>query len=328
MDQALLGYISRRVLQIPLLLVGISILTFLLMFLSPVDPVVAHFGLPIVQKMSDEDIMKVKDEWGLNEPLHVRYFSWISHLFQGDFGRSHIYKRPIIDIIIEKLPATLYLSFVAYGVAIVLAILAALIVISREGGLIDRIITNTSFLLYAAPSFFIALILILVFSVWLGWLPSSRMVSISVPPGFFAELADRIRHIILPAAALGMSHFALFYGYLRSSLSESIKQDYIITARAKGIDERTILIRHAFRNSLLPFVTQLGLAIPWLISGSVVIETIFAWPGIGRLTYDAAMKSDFMLLIGLTLFTSILVIIGNLLADIAYAIIDPRVRYE
>jgi peptide/nickel transport system permease protein len=125
-----------------------------------------------------------------------------------------------------------------------------------------------------------------------------------------------------------MSHFALFYGYLRSSLSESIKQDYIITARAKGIDERTILIRHAFRNSLLPFVTQLGLAIPWLISGSVVIETIFAWPGIGRLTYDAAMKSDFMLLIGLTLFTSILVIIGNLLADIAYAIIDPRVRYE
>ncbi|MCA1916279.1 ABC transporter permease, partial [Methanospirillum hungatei] len=238
------------------------------------------------------------------------------------------YKRPIIDIIIEKLPATLYLSFVAYGVAIVLAILAALIVISREGGLIDRIITNTSFLLYAAPSFFIALILILIFSVWLGWLPSSRMVSISVPPGFFAELADRIRHIILPATALGMSHFALFYGYLRSSLSESIKQDYIITARAKGIDERTILIRHAFRNSLLPFVTQLGLAIPWLISGSVVIETIFAWPGIGRLTYDAAMKSDFMLLIGLTLFTSILVIIGNLLADIAYAIIDPRVRYE
>ena len=136
------------------------------------------------------------------------------------------------------------------------------------------------------------------------------------------ELADRIRHIIPPSAALRMSHFALFYVYLRSSLSESIKQDYIITARAKGIDERTILIRHAFRNSLLPFVTQLGLAIPWLISGSVVIETIFAWPGIGRLTYDAAMKSDFMLLIGLTLFTSILGYIGKLLANLTYSIID------
>ncbi|MDD1724057.1 MAG: ABC transporter permease, partial [Methanospirillum sp.] len=252
----------------------------------------------------------------------------LSKIAVGDLGFSHIQHRPVLAVILEKFPATLLLTIPAYGMAMLAAIVCSLSAVMREGSCYDRSMTGISYILYATPSFLVALLLMLVFAVWLGWLPSSRMESVIDPGTLIGEIADRLKHLVLPVTALAVSHFAVFYGYLRSALSESMREDYITAARAKGLDEKTILYRHAFRNSLLPFITQIGLAIPYLIAGSVVIETIFAWPGIGRLTFEAAIRSDYMLLMGLTFFTSIIVILGNLLADIAYAVVDPRVRYE
>ncbi len=328
MDHSLLRYTGRRVLQIPPLLVGITILSFFIFYLSPIDPVIAYLGLPTVQKMPVEDVEKIKEQLGLNQPIYIRYGIWLSQISTGDLGFSHIQHRPVLQVILEKFPATLLLTIPAYGMAMILAVFFSLAAAAREGSRFDRSMTGISYIMYATPSFLVALLLMLVFAVWLGWLPASRMASVTEPGTLLGVIVDHIRHLILPATALAVSHFAVFYGFLRSSLSESMREDYITTARAKGLDERTILNRHAFRNSLLPFITQIGLAIPYFIAGSVVIETIFAWPGIGRLTFEAAIRSDYMLLMGLTFFTSLIVILGNLLADIAYAIVDPRVRYE
>jgi peptide/nickel transport system permease protein len=327
-QSGLLRYACRRALQIPFLLIGITILSFFIFYLSPVDPVVAYFGLDTVQKMPADDIIKVRDELGLNKPIIYRYEAWLLRLLHGDLGFSHIQHRPVLDVILEKLPATLILTIPAYGMALIAALILALFATEREKSWYDRCLTGAGYVLYATPTFLVALLMMLVFAIWLGWLPSSRMESITSASTVLGVLLDRLRHLILPATALAVSHFAIFYGYFRSSLSDAMQEDYITTARAKGLDEKTILYRHAFRNSLLPVITQIGLAIPYLIAGSVVVETIFAWPGIGRLTFDAAMRSDYMLLMGITLFTSLIVILGNLLADIAYAIADPRVCYD
>ncbi|HWQ64020.1 MAG TPA: ABC transporter permease [Methanospirillum sp.] len=328
MDRSLLRYISRRALQIPFLLVGITILSFFIFYLSPIDPVVAYFGIETVNKMPVSDIALVKDELGLNKPIIIRYEAWFLRITHGDLGFSQIQHRPVLDTILEKFPATLLLTIPAYLGAMLCAIVFGLYATAKEGSLFDRTMTGVSYILYATPTFLVALLFMLIFAVWLGWLPASRMESVTAQSTILTMLIDRIRHLILPVTVLAMSHFTIFYGYIRSSLSDSMREDYITTARAKGLDEKTILYKHAFKNSLLPFITQVGLAIPYFIAGSVVVETIFAWPGIGRLTFEAAMRSDYMLLMGITLFTSIIVILGNLFADVAYAVVDPRVRYE
>lgn len=328
MDSSLVRYILRRVLQIPPLLLGISILTFLIFYFSPVDPVVAYLGLTTVQKMPPEDVARVEKQLGLDQPVQVRYMDWLGRVLHGDWGFSHIKKRPVLDVILERFSATLLLTITGYGLSVVLGILLGLASASRAGSRFDASLNGLNYVIYSTPTFLVALLVMLVFAVWLGWLPSSRMVSVAEPTSFWPNVLDRMRHLILPAFVLAMSHMAVFYTYTRSSVLEAMREDYILTARAKGLSDRTIIYRHAFRNSLLPFITQVGLAIPWLIAGSVVVETIFAWPGIGKLAYDAALRADYMLLMGLTLFTSLLVISGNLLADIAYAMADPRVKYS
>jgi len=328
LDSSLVRYILRRVLQIPPLLLGISILTFLIFYFSPVDPVVAYLGLTTVQKMPPEDVARVEKQLGLDQPVQVRYMDWLGRVLHGDWGFSHIKKRPVLDVILERFSATLLLTITGYGLSAVLGILLGLASASRAGSRFDASLNGLNYVIYSTPTFLVALLVMLVFAVWLGWLPSSRMVSVAEPTSFWPNVLDRMRHLILPAFVLAMSHMAVFYTYTRSSVLEAMREDYILTARAKGLSDRTIIYRHAFRNSLLPFITQVGMAIPWLIAGSVVVETIFAWPGIGKLAYDAALRADYMLLMGLTLFTSLLVISGNLLADIAYAMADPRVKYS
>jgi peptide/nickel transport system permease protein len=328
LNRSLAFYVIRRVLQIPPILFGITILTFLIFYLSPVDPVEAYLGFDTMQKMPPEDVIKVEQQLGLDQPVQVRYISWMERVVQGDWGISYIKKRPVLDIILERFPATLLLAITAYSVSMVLAILLGLASATNEGSALDRLFKQLNYIIYFTPTFLVALLAILVFAVWLGWLPSSRMVSIDEPTSLWAYHLDKLKHLILPAIVLGVSHMAVFYTYIRSSVLEAMREDYILTARAKGLDEWTIIYRHAFRNSLLPFVTQIGLAIPYFIGGSVIIESIFAWPGIGKLTYDAAFRADYMLLMGMTLFTSLLVIFGNLMADVAYAVLDPRIKYS
>ena len=327
MDRNLASFVVRRVIQIPPLLLGISILTFLIFNFSPVDPVVAYLGLITVQKMPPEDLAKVETQLGLDQPVQVRYLGWLEKILQGDWGFSYINKRPVMDVILERFPATLLLTLTGYGLSAILALILGLASALRAGSRFDASLNGLSYLLYSMPTFLVALLAMLIFSAWLGWLPSSRMVSVDAPESFMPYIYDRIRHLILPASVLAVSHMAAFYAYFRSSLQESMNEDYVLTARAKGLTERDIILRHALRNSLLPFITQIGLIIPFLIGGSVVVESIFAWPGIGKLAYDAALRADYMLLMGLTLFTSLLVILGNLLADVAYALVDPRVKY-
>ncbi|MHB8120169.1 MAG: ABC transporter permease [Methanothrix sp.] len=327
MDSSLARYVSMRFLQIPPLLLGISLLTFLIFYLSPVNPTIAYLGLITVQKMTPEDVAKVEKQLGLDQPVQVRYLVWLERIVHGDWGYSHIKKRPVLDVILERFPATLFLTITGYSISALLGVMLGLISAVRAGSRIDVALSDLNYVIYSTPTFLVALLAMLVFAVWLGWLPSSRMVSVDTPTSTWPLLLDRIRHLILPAFVLALSHTAVFYTYIRSSVLEAMQEDYIITARAKGLNERAVILRHAFRNSLLPFITQIGISLPLLIGGSVVVESIFAWPGIGKLTYDAALRADYMLLMGLVLFTSLLVILGNLLADIAYALADPRVKY-
>ncbi|MCW3130432.1 MAG: ABC transporter permease [Methanophagales archaeon] len=329
MEKNLGHYIFRRALQALPLFFGISILTFLIVYLSPIDPVIAYFGADVVLQMPEEDVAKVKQELGLDEPVYMQYFLWLKRVCQGDLGFSRTKHRPVLDVIVDRFPATLLLTVTGYSISVILGIIIGVLSAAKEGSLFDRLSLTLNYILYSTPSFLIALMAILIFVVWLGWLPPCRMTSVTVETSsLLFSMIDRIKHLVLPALVLGMSHLAIYATYIRSGMLESLHKDYIITARAKGLHEWTITHKHAFRNALLPFITQLGLSIPWLISGSVVIETIFAWPGIGRLAYDAALRADYTVLMGLTLFTGTLVIFGNLLADIAYAIVDPRVKYD
>lgn len=329
LDRDLLCYAIKRTLQLPFLFIGITVVAFLILHLSPTDPVVAYYGMEAVQKMSQEDLENIRSGFSLDEPLYNQYFNWLNRVLHGDLGYSRIRHQPVYDVIFERFPATLLLSIAAYSMSIIMGVLVGIVSASKENTRFDRLSLGFAYLLYSIPTFLMALLAMLIFVVWLGWLPAGRMTSITLESSSWSYLlADRIKHLILPAFVLGLGHMAVYATYLRSSLLESLEQDYIIMARAKGLSERTIVTKHAFRNALLPFITQLGMSLPWLIGGNVVIETIFAWPGIGQLAYDAARRADYTLLMGLVLFTGTLVILGNLLADVVCAIADPRVKYD
>ena len=318
-------YIARRLLaSIPALL-GITLITFLLMHATA-----GSFlpGLELNPNLRPEDIQRVRQNLGLDEPLPVQYWRWLTGLLRGDFGSSILNGRPVLGAILERLPNTLLLTGTALVIGVGLSVPFGIIGAVRRGRT-DNLLTFLSVIGVSLPAFWLGLLLILVFSITFNrlgwpWLPSGGATS-AVGGG---DLLDRAEHLIMPAVTLAFINLAIWSRFTRSAMLEALSQDYVRTARAKGMNERRVLYVHSLRNAVLPLVTLVGLELPALVGGGAIVEVVFSWPGIGRLALETALQYDFTMVLGLTTFTGILVIAGNLLADLLYALLDPRISYR
>jgi peptide/nickel transport system permease protein len=322
----MLQYLTKRLLMMIPLLLGITLISFVVIHLAPGEPTDLQTQLNPQASSELQDRLRV--QYGLDQPLHVQYLRWLGRLVRLDFGESFaLDHRPVLDKILERLPITILLNLLS--IILILAVAMPLGVISavRRNSLFDRATTVLVFVGFATPSFWLALLLMDWFGVRLGLLPISGIKSLGYEYlNFGGQLLDRIRHLILPVFISALGGLAGFSRYMRSNMLEVVRQDYILTARAKGLPERVVIYKHALRNALLPVITILGLSVPGLIGGSVIFETIFAIPGMGKLFYDGVMMRDYPLIMGILVMGAVLTLIGNMLADISYALADPRIR--
>jgi peptide/nickel transport system permease protein len=326
-----ISYLLRRLLGAIPLLLGILTLLFFVIHLAPGDPTARYFS----PNVSPEVIEQMRRNLGLDRPLHIQYFQWLASFARGDFGYSFGQMRPINQILPEVLWNTLQLTLVSmiliFGVGMLIGIVQAV----RQYSATDNVLTFLALFFYSMPSFWFALMLILVFSLkatqW-GFpeflrFPASGMTDVGYEfMPFGRRVLDRLEHLVLPAIALGIGNAAGVARYMRGSMLEVINQDYIRTARAKGLSERKVIFKHALRNSMIPIVTLLGLYLPILLSGAVLVEVIFAWPGMGRVIVDAIFQRDYPLVMATSFIIAGMVVLGNLLADVLYAVVDPRIR--
>lgn len=320
------GYLLRRLAGLVPLMIGISLVSFLVIHLAPGEPSVIQGEMG--KRSTAELRQQFREIYGLDKPLHVQYVDWLGRMVRLDFGRSMTTDRqPVLDKIAEKLPVTILLNVVTLVVIFLVSIPLGVAAATHQGKLFDRVSTVAVFVGFATPSFWLALILMLVFGVWTGWLPISGLTSLyhdSLSP--LGKVVDVARHLVLPVIALTFGAFAYQSRIIRGSMLEVIRQDFITTARAKGLSENKVIYKHALRNALLPMVTILGLSLPELIGGSVIMETIFALPGMGRLFYSSVMMRDYTTIMGVLTIGALLTLIGNLLADLLYTVVDPRIR--
>ena len=325
------AYILRRLLGAIPLLIGIATLIFFVLNLAPGDPTAFYFS----PNMPPAIMEQLRQNLGLDAPVHVRYVKWLAAFAQGDFGYSFAQSRPVIDILKEVIPNTLMLCAGAIVLVFVIGIILGMLQAVKQHSLFDSSSSVIALFFYSMPSFWLALMLMLVFSLkafqW-GWpiaLPPTGITSVDYE--FLStggKIVDRIKHLILPVGTLTLALAAGVARYTRGQMLEVVRQDYIRTARAKGLPERTVIMKHALRNSLIPVITLLGLYLPLLFSGTVFIETIFAWPGMGRTIMDAIFQRDYPLVMATSFIFAVMVVLGNLIADILYAVADPRIRYE
>ena len=329
----MISYLLRRLIGAIPLLLGILTLIFFIIHLAPGDPTARYFS----PNVSPEVVAQMRRNLGLDQPLHIQYFKWLTSFLRGDFGYSFGQMRPIGDILPEVLWNTVQLMLISVILIFVIGMLIGIIQAVRQYSILDNVLTFLALFFYSMPSFWFALMLILLFSLkatqwgfpeWMR-LPASGMTEVGyefLPAG--AKLLDRLEHMALPAIALGIGNAAGVARYMRGSMLEVINQDYIRTARAKGLSERVVVFKHALRNAMIPIITLLGLYLPILLSGSVLVETIFAWPGMGRLIVEAIFQRDYPLVMATSFIAAALVVIGNLLADVLYAVVDPRIRND
>lgn len=319
-------YLAGRIVMLVPLMLGITLITFVVIHLAPGEPV--EMQLAMNPKISAKARERMREFYGLDKPLHIQYINWLGRLAQLDFGQSFAPdNRQVIAKISERLPITVSLNVIAliieFGLAIPIGILAAV----KRNSIIDKGITVFVFIGFAVPTFWLALLMMYLFGVKLGWLPISGLHTLgSEQWGFFHRFGDLAKHLVMPLMIASFGSLAGLSRFMRSTMLEVIGQDYITTARAKGLSERTVILRHALRNALLPVITLLGFSLPGLIGGSVIFETIFAIPGMGQLFYMGVMARDYPLVMGILVIGAGLTLIGNLLADIAYAFADPRIR--
>ncbi|NTU75063.1 MAG: ABC transporter permease [Anaerolineaceae bacterium] len=321
------GYLFRRSLQGFLTLIVISIAIFTLVNSVPGGIMNAYEENPDI---TAADYARLRAKFGLDDPIPVRYVKWVGNLLQGDWGNSFISKRPALQEIADRLPNTILLMGTMLVVTMLIAIPLGIFSALKQYSIFDHILTTIALAGQSLPTFWFGLLLIIVFSVTLKGangaplLPGSGMGT----PGEPFSLVDLIRHMILPVSMLALISAAGYMRYMRSSMLEVIHKDYVRTARGKGLSERIVLYRHALRNALIPIITLLGLELPALFGGALFTETIFAWPGIGRLYFDAALKTDYPVLMAVLMIYSALIIISNLLVDVIYTMIDPRISYS
>ena len=319
-------YLLKRIAMLVPLMLGITLITFTVIHLAPGEPVDMQMAMnPKVGKEARERLTKF---YGLDKPLHEQYFTWLGKLARLDLGRSFSSdNRPVLDKIKERLPITLSLNLVAlmieFGLAIPIGVLAAL----KRNSRFDKGTTVFVYLGIAMPNFWLALLLMYLFGVRLSWLPISNLHTLGYESySWCAQVWDLAKHLFLPIIIASFGSLAGVSRYMRSGMLGVIGQDYIVTARAKGLSERVVIWKHALRNALLPLVTLLGFSVPGLIGGSVIIETIFSIPGMGQLFYQGVMSRDYPVVMGILVIGAFLTLLGNLLADIGYAFADPRVR--
>ncbi len=321
----MLRFVSRRLIQAVPLLVVISILTFGIIEIAPGDAAQMYID---PDKGADPGyIAQVRESLGLNRPVYIRYSAWLVKTLQGDLGFSLRTRRPVTLEIGDRLPNTLLLGAVSLLLSIIIAVPIGIVSALYRYSILDYILSTLALVGISVPVFWVALLLLQVFSIQLNWLPGVGMHSVREHYQGWDATVDVIRHMILPATVLSLAQTASWSRYQRSALLEVLGQDYIRTARAKGMREYRVIGLHALRNALIPTVTLIGLSVPTIVTGAFITETIFGWPGMGRLGVESINGRDYPIIMAVTMLSSLLIILGNLLADVAYAWVDPRIRY-
>ncbi len=318
----MLKYIAKRLLLSIPVIIGITILSFGIMKLSPGDPL-ANFIDPSI---SMEDLEVSRQALGLDDPIFMQYFKWINQVIHGNFGYTYSGNHSVSALILERLPNTLILTISAFVLSFVIGIPLGVIGAVKKNSHTDYGLTVLALIGVAIPSFFFGLLVIYFFSLVLGLFPSGGMVNMRAGFTGYAYYTDVIHHLILPAVVLSLGNIASVSRFTRSNMLDVLKEDYIRTAKAKGLTNKAITYKHAFRNALIPVVTIFGLSIPFLFSGAYITESIFNWPGMGQLGITAIHNREYGIIMALNLFTATLVLLGNLTSDILYAVVDPRIR--
>jgi peptide/nickel transport system permease protein len=313
-------YVARRLLLLVPVLVGVSIVIFMVLHLTPGDPAEVMLG----SQATREDLERLRADLGLNEPLYVQYARWVAHVARGDLGRSLWMKRPVLNEVLGRLQATLVLS----GAALVLSTAGGIVLgvasAARPNSILDRLSAVASLFGASMPVFWLGIVLMVIFALRLGWLPASGMYA----PYGGGDLRDLLAHLALPAVTLAAASVTIIARLTRSTMLDILGQDYIRTARAKGLVERGVVLRHGLKNALVPIVTVVGVQAGYLLGGAVLTETVFAWPGVGTLMVQGILARDFPLVQGCVLVVALSFVLVNLAVDLLYAWLDPRIRYE
>lgn len=324
------AYIIRRLLWLLPLLLGVSVVCFALLKNAPGDPVSMmraqnRAGGSAIQA---SDMEALRELYGLNDPVYVQYYEWLKLAIRGDFGYSTRMNAPAFEVIMDRLPNTMKLAGVSLFFTLLIALPLGILSAVRQYTKLDYFLTFFNFVGISIPQFWLGLMLVYVFAVNLGWFPTTGMQSAYVEPGFFNSLKDSLHHYVLPVVSITLVGIAGYMRYQRASMLEAIRQDYVRTARAKGLSERVVIFKHAWRNALIPIITLMGYVFVILIEGSVVVENIFSWPGMGQLAVSSLQQRDYPVMMAIVLLSATLILLGTLLSDILYAVVDPRVRYD
>ena len=313
-------FVLRRLLQALPLLIAISAVSFAILKLTPGGPLAAYEGNPL---FTDEDRKRLEHAFGIDQPVPLQYLSWLGQFVRGDWGYSFASHQPVLALVAERLPNTVYLMGTVFVTVLLLAIPIGVFAAVKQYSWFDHVVTGTTFAFLSTPTFWLGLLLIIAFGLQLRLFPLGGIDT----PGQPFNLFDRLRHLVLPVATIALVQLGSHVRYLRASMLETINQDYMRTARSKGLGERAVVLRHALKNAAIPLVTVVALDVPELFAGALVTEQIFGWPGMGRLFWDAATRFDYPVLMGILTVSSALIVLANLFADVVYGYLDPRIRF-